>query len=350
MKTKLIVLGPGRRTRGGVTEVIKVHQRCAFWDKYNTVWISTYRDSLAFVKVLYFMLALVRFFIRVPVSNCVYVHLSEPVSARRKLVFIKLAKFWKKKVIVHFHSHSVETTLHGKYAHVYREIFDLAERVVVLSEYWKTEVDGFVGDKEKAVMIRNPAVPSSQKAPGAKESTKYILFAGTVNHRKGYDVLLKAFSKVAADFPDWRLVFAGNGELGKAQSMARDLGVESSVSFKGWVSGPGKDELFRGASIFCLPSRAEGFPMSILDAIGTSIPIIATPVGGVADLLEDGHNSLMTEPGDDEALACALRRLMSDEAEMTRLVANMDVLKNGTLSVEHCGASMEELLSTVIQG
>jgi glycosyltransferase involved in cell wall biosynthesis len=90
--------------------------------------------------------------------------------------------------------------------------------------------------------------------------------------------------------------------------------------------------------------------MSILDAIGTSIPIVATPVGGIADLLEDGHNSFMTEPGDDEALACALRRLMSDEAEMTRLVANMDVLKNGTLSVEHCGASMEKLLSAVIQG
>lgn len=139
-----------------------------------------------------------------------------------------------------------------------------------------------------------------------------ILYAGTVNERKGYADLIKAIAKIAKSFPDWKVVFAGNGEIERGQSLAKELGIESQIEFAGWVSGSEKDALFRKASIFCLPSYAEGFPMAVLDAWAYGLPVIATPVGGIPDVAIDGENMLLFTPGDINELAENICKLITD--------------------------------------
>lgn len=73
--------------------------------------------------------------------------------------------------------------------------------------------------------------------------------------------------------------------------------------FLGWVSGEAKDNAFKEAMIFCLPSYAEGFPMSVLDAWSYGLPVITTPVGGIPDVAQDGVNMLLFNPGDIDMLA-----------------------------------------------
>ena len=141
----------------------------------------------------------------------------------------------------------------------------------------------------------------------------YVLFAGTLNHRKGYDDLIKAFSKISNKYPEWRLKFAGNGDIEKGKEIARELGVEQRVDFLGWISGKEKDIIFRQAAIYCLPSYSEGFPMGVLDAWAYGLPVVTTPVGGIPDVGIDGENLMIFTPGDIETLSNKIEILISDK-------------------------------------
>ena len=85
------------------------------------------------------------------------------------------------------------------------------------------------------------------------------------------------------------------------------------------MSGEAKDKAFKETSVFCLPSYAEGFPMAVLDAWAYGLPVITTPVGGIPDVAQDGVNMLLFEPGDVEALASQMVRMMSDGALRDRI-------------------------------
>jgi len=144
------------------------------------------------------------------------------------------------------------------------------------------------------------------------EKENIILYAGTINERKGYSDLIRAFARIALKFTDWKVVFAGNGEIEEGEALAKELGIERQIEFAGWVSGGKKDNLFRKASIFCLPSYAEGFPMAVLDAWAYGLPVITTPVGGIPDVAEDGVNMLLFTPGDVVRLSQQLEKLICD--------------------------------------
>ena len=134
-----------------------------------------------------------------------------------------------------------------------------------------------------------------------------------MNRRKGYADLIKAFSSIASLYPDWELVFIGNGEMEKAQEIARAEGVQQQTIFWGWVEGEKKDKIFKQASIFCLPSYAEGFSMAVLDAWAYGLPVVTTPVGGIPDIAQNEENMLLFVPGDIKTLALQLSRLIVDE-------------------------------------
>jgi glycosyltransferase involved in cell wall biosynthesis len=148
---------------------------------------------------------------------------------------------------------------------------------------------------------------------------KTILFAGGLIPRKGYADLITAFHNLGDEATGWTLLLAGDGEMTKAANLARELGIADRVVLPGWVSGEDKEQLFASASVFCLPSYAEGFPMAILDAWSGSLPVIATPVGGIPDWIVDGENGLLFTPGDVFALTDCLRRLIREPELRNRL-------------------------------
>ena len=108
------MVATGRMTRGGITSVVKAHETGQQWKDYNCVWIQTHRDSNALVKLWYFGTALLQYLILIPFSDIVHFHLSENTSAMRKRLLLPIAKLFGKKVIVHFHEFSVDSTICGK--------------------------------------------------------------------------------------------------------------------------------------------------------------------------------------------------------------------------------------------
>lgn len=343
---RILVIATSRKTRGGITSVVKAHKKGKQWKYYNCVWIETHIDKGIIWKLLYFIKGLFKYLCLLPFCDIIHIHTSEPPSAIRKCIFMPFAKILKKKVIVHFHAFSPETTINGKYRKIYQYLFEKADIVIVLSQIWKKYVNDVFNLGDKIKVIYNPC--TSEISNDTYNKKKEILYAGTVNARKGYADMIKAFSKIASDFPDWKIVFAGNGEIDKGKLLAKQYKIESKVIFLGWISGSKRDQVFKEASIFCLPSYAEGFPMAVLDAWAYGLPVITTPVGGIPDIAMDGKNMLLFNPGDIDALAKNMKALITDTTLRNNIIKESINLANTSFNIDTINAQIGNLYKELL--
>ena len=144
-----------------------------------------------------------------------------------------------------------------------------------------------------------------------------LLHIGRFNEQKDHRGLLDAFVRIRKEIPDMSLDLIGDGErMEDIRSYARQLGLEGSVRFLGSRSNVYPH--LREADIFLLPSKYEGMPMTIIEAMGTGLPIVATAVGGVPDMLTNEESGLLTARS-PEAVAEAVLRLARDEELRQRL-------------------------------
>ena len=174
------------------------------------------------------------------------------------------------------------------------------------------------------------------------------MYAGTLNERKGYKDLIIAFSKIAHNYSDWKLVFAGNGEIEKGKTLSKKLNIYDQVVFKGCVLGKEKHKLFSEASIFCLPSYAEGFPMAVLDAWAYGLPVISTPVGGIPDIAIHGENMLLGAPGNIQSLRDNLKLLIDNEKLKIKLIKASENFANGEFSMNNLSEKWNELYKDLL--
>jgi glycosyltransferase involved in cell wall biosynthesis len=340
---KVLVIATSINTKGGITSVIKAYKQTKLWSDWNCFWLSTHIDSNKFIKIYTFLFAVIRFLFLVPFYSIIHIHFSEPASASRKRIFIFFALFFKKKIITHFHSYSIETTINGKYQKLYKNIFFASDRIIVLSEQWKIWLTNkWPALEEKIAVIYNPC-PIVQNNKNTNSKSKTIVYAGILNSRKGYSDLIDAFALVAKHNSDWNLIFAGNGEIEKAKKQVNKHQIHKQVTFKGWVKGEQKDELYRSASIFCLPSYAEGFPMAVLDAFAYGLPVVTTPVGGLPDVLIHKSNAMVFQPGDITDLANNIQELISNVDIRKKLSEASFLLSQETFNIERISRQINGL-------
>lgn len=343
---KVLIVATSRKTRGGITSVILSHQKGKQWKDYHCKWLETHIDKGGFWKLFYLIKAFTIYFFILPFYDLIHIHISEPPSAIRKCLFMSWAKVWHKKTIVHFHSFSSETTVKSKRSSIYKYLFTKADVVLVLSKYWRDEVNNVFDLGDKVKILFNPC--SSEISNISYDKKPNILYAGAVNARKGYTDLIVAFSKIADRVSDWNLIFAGNGEIKDGKQLAESLGIGDRVHFLGWVNGKVKDKAFKEASIFCLPSYAEGFPMAVLDAWAYGLPVISTPVGGLPDIAIENENILMFTPGDTDKLAEQLERMIN-EGDLRWKISNASIeLSKTTFSEKVINEQLGEIYKSLL--
>lgn len=137
-----------------------------------------------------------------------------------------------------------------------------------------------------------------------------VIGVGRLTEQKGFDTLIKAFHLVRRLHPDWRLVLIGDGNRrDELVRLSQKLGVERSVEFTGWVENV--EEWQARASIVAQPSRFEGFPNVVLEAMGMGAPVIASTAAGEG-LIEHRRNGLLVPVGDVQKLAEAMLELIED--------------------------------------
>ena len=338
---KTLIIATSPQTRGGITSVVKAYKSTYLWQKWNCVWIATHIDKNIVVKLLYFIRGFLTFLFYLPVTNLVHIHFSEPRSAVRKNIFLSTAKLFNKKTILHFHAFSPDTTLFGKKKQLYSNMFNKADVVIALSGFWKEQISKVVKNSDKIHILYNPCpnIAGLEKL----ERENIILYAGTLNQRKGYSDLIKAFAMIAIKHPNWKIVFAGNGAIENGKELAKSLNISNQIIFKGWISGKEKEKLFNTASIFCLPSYAEGFPMAVLDAWAYGLPVISTPVGGLPDVLKHGENSMVFEPSDIESLSKNLEELINNHKLREKLSKESLKLSKNQFNIENIANQLDSI-------
>lgn len=163
--------------------------------------------------------------------------------------------------------------------------------------------------------------PEADRAPAGLPD-RFLLYAGRIAPNKGLPVLLRAFARLpAAGRP--RLVLMGRdwGERPTLEKLAKELGIGAEIVWLDHVESASEYRaVVRGASLFVLPSEWEAFGLVLLEAMAARVAIVASAVGGVPEVLQDGRSGRLVRYGDPEALASAIAGLLADEGERRRLI------------------------------
>ena len=162
--------------------------------------------------------------------------------------------------------------------------------------------------------------PRASKARLPGEPCK-ILFLGHLSERKGVSVLPRALSTPALAALNWSATVAGGGPVQHYSAMAAELGLAARVEFPGWVERLQMNALSEDADILVLPSFAEGLAMSVLEGLSYGLAVVTTPVGAHLEVIEPERSGILVPAGDQDALAAALVRIITDKALRERLQA-----------------------------
>lgn len=141
---------------------------------------------------------------------------------------------------------------------------------------------------------------------------------GRLTEIKCHDVLLRGFARLAGTRHEARLLLVGDGpRRAELETLAAALGIANRIHFVGYQPDP--ENYLRLMDLFALTSRSEGMPLAVLEAWAAGVPVVATGVGGLPGMIEDGRTGLLISPHDDAAVARALARLLDDRPLAARL-------------------------------
>ena len=143
----------------------------------------------------------------------------------------------------------------------------------------------------------------------------HLLFLGELQQRKGVHDLLEALARPEMVGLRWTATLAGGGaDQARYEAQASRLGLDDRISFPGWLTKGPVEALLETADILVLPSYAEEMAMSVLEGMAYGLCVVCTPVGALAEVVEDGVSALVVSPGDVEGLAAALAKCVADPA------------------------------------
>lgn len=317
----LLVVTPRLDAPGGIASVVNTLLAGGLRDRYDCRVVETVGSGSAptrAVQSVAGMAAAVMSVARLPERSVVHLHMSHGGSFTRKSLIARFARLRGHRVVLH---------VHGSRFHLFagdprrvvrvRGALEAADRVVVLSATWAERIR-VLAPAARVQVIENPVVIPAVDRVGAAEDG--VLFLGRLGERKGTFVLLEAVRILQARGERVRVTVAGDGEIVQARTLVRTLPYPDDVSVPGWVDAARVSaELLPAHGIFCLPSRDEGQPIALLEAMARGLACVVTPVGGIPDTVTDGVDALMVPVDDPGALAAAIEVLQTDAELRTRL-------------------------------
>jgi glycosyltransferase involved in cell wall biosynthesis len=218
------------------------------------------------------------------------------------------------------------------------------DRHVGVGERTSREVEALVGLPADSVLTIHNGVPDHQAAAAGRARPGQLVGAiGRFERQKGFDLLIRAVAQVE----DVTLVLVGEGsERRRLQELAENVGVAERVVWKEWTEDA---RSYLGAfDVFALPSRFEGFPLALLEALLARSAVVAADVGSVSEAIRDGETGLLVPGEDPAALAHAIRRLLADAELGRRLGEQGRRLVLERFTADHMAQAFERLYSELL--
>jgi glycosyltransferase involved in cell wall biosynthesis len=323
----VLMVGTDLDGKGGVRAVVRGYCEGGLFERYHCVYVASHRAGSTWVKITTAVNAWLRvaLLLRRLETPLVHVQAASRGSFWRKFVVCLLARAAGRPYIFHLHG--------GGFSSFYEDSGWLARRlirstlqhaavVIALSEQWRERLLRICPIARVEVLHNAVAVPDIQQLGHLDGRDSTLLFLGHVLRDKGVYDLVRAFAKVANKYPRAKLVLGGIGDLEGVQQLAAQLEISERLSCPGWLEPDRKSAALASSLIFVLPSYAEGMPMALLEAMSWGLPVIATPVGGIPQVVDHEVNGLLVGAGDTDGLAAQIERLLADPALRERLGAS----------------------------
>lgn len=178
-----------------------------------------------------------------------------------------------------------------------------------------------------------------------RAARRRVIVVANLRAEKGHDVLIDAAPEILRRYPDASFEFVGGGiERAALVARARDRGVLERITFAGHCDDVA--DRLAAAHLFVLPSRSEAFPNAVLEAMAAGLPVIASGVGGIRELIEHEQTGLLIAPGDPRSLAAQISRVMADEALANRLSVAARADARTRYSFDRMVAAFDQLYCT----
>ena len=310
-------------TQGGISSVVKELMSSKLKENYNLYHLATHINGSNFVKIMYLLHAyfLYPFVLIFRNIDIVHIHGGMGNSFVRKSYFLVIGKLFGRRVIYHMHSAMIAENIdrchpYGKRLIVY--LFNKCDAIIAISEFWKNVIQVYT--ENSVCVIYNPIKLRKITLKKTISNPINILTLGELGKRKG----TKKIIKIAASLKDENIVFVigGNGNIEYYKSLVKKCDAVDKVIFRGWVDGQDKEDLLLNADIYFLPSRFEGLPMSILEAMSYGLPVISTKVGGIPELVVHGYNGMVYHPEDLEGFMNSILQLKNSPELMWQMKKN----------------------------
>ena len=327
-KLKVLMIGPGKGKPGGIlalTEALvpvlaqqvqllyfPTVKRMAFQEMGEASWRNV---GLAFSQYGRFLKTLWQFR-----PDLIHLHTSQGMGWFKDTFYIWVSKLLRYRLVLHVHAAAFDE-LYSKQPRPLRWYTRLmmrwADAVIAVSTGWG-EVLADLVPAERIHTFRPCLNVHEFTRPLATNGngTVNALFLGTIGPRKGAFDLLAAAQHLKAQGTSFHLWVAGGeerrGDLNRAQMQVVKMRLEESCEFVGTVEGEKKSQLLREAQLFVLPSYNEGLPFAVIEALAAGLPVVATPVGGIPEVIKDGYNGFLIPPGDVAQLVQKLQHLATD--------------------------------------
>ncbi|MER2556679.1 MAG: glycosyltransferase family 4 protein [Candidatus Competibacter denitrificans] len=261
-------------------------------------------------------------------TDLIHIHMAAFGSTARKLLLAAVARSCRLPVLLHLHGSELAKFIDGltpRQRHWLVSHLKRADALVVLGHYWRDYVIENLGIPPDQVTIVLNGVPDPgwrrTATPDSNPKPCQLLALGELGPRKGSPEILAALASPGLQERAWSAVLAGNGPVAHYQAEVLQRGLTTRVSLPGWVDRDQAGRLLSQSDILLLPSRSEGLPIAILEAMAAGVAVIATPVGAIPDAITDNETGLLIPPGNAAALAEAIAHLIDDPPLRERLAA-----------------------------
>jgi glycosyltransferase involved in cell wall biosynthesis len=204
-----------------------------------------------------------------------------------------------------------------------KKLAESSQAVIAVSRSVKRELVSQYGlDQDKVHVIHNGV--DVRKSQPSRKRQSIFLYIGRQTAHKGLPYLLRAFGKFTRNNRKYSLVIVGERLEGGVDpslvQLSHELGIRDRVEFAGRLSEKRTWEILGRATCLILPSLAEAFGMTVLEAMASETPVIATSVGGIPEVVRNGRNGLLVPPADVDTLSESMERIASDSRLRHRLV------------------------------
>lgn len=318
---KVLMIGPARSVHGGISGVVNNYYEAGLDQKIELRYIETMVEGSKARKLLKAAKGFLEFCLGAPGYQIVHVNVASDSSYYRKSFFIKMAKMLKKKIVIHQHGGNFEEFYYEQLSERGRErvkkVFSMADVFLVLSPEGKRFFSQIVEENKIRVLPDSIQIPvKPEKSYGQHK----LLFLGRLCKEKGIRELLESITELARKYPDIKLYLGGIWEDGELKALAAKN--PEHVTELGWVTGEEKRRCLEECDIFVLPTYFEGQSLSVLEAMAYSCAVVASGVGGIPQMIEDGQTGILVSPQDVESLKQGLEKALGDAKLCSELGAN----------------------------